>query len=136
MGRSKLKAVAALAVIGLVPLTATLAQEVSGVRVAGAELEMWFSADQMAVAGINSNSCHWFAKGSLQARSQTVYCPDSAPFTVTGQAQIQEDRLCSKFTYPDGSRFEACQEIFKVGDNKYEARVGGVARNTFYRIVR
>jgi len=94
MESRKLMFLAAAAVIGLLPVTVTLAQGVSGVRVTGVELEAWFAADQMAVAGIGSNNCHWITKGPLQARSQTVYCPNSAPFTITGQAQLQEDRLC------------------------------------------
>lgn len=131
-----LEVLAAVAAIGIFSFAAASAQVASGVRITGAELEAWFAADQMAVAGIGSNNCHWITKGPLAQRSQTVYCPNSAPFTVTGQAQVQDERLCSNFTYPDGSRFDACQEIFKVGDNKYEARVGGVARNTFYRLIR
>jgi hypothetical protein len=107
------------------------------VQVTGAEMEGWFTNDQMAVAGIGlNNGCHWITKGPLQARSQTVYCPNSAPFTVTGTAQIQGNRLCSNFAYPDGARYQGCQEIYKVGDNKYEARVDGAARNIFYRLTR
>jgi hypothetical protein len=136
MRSSKLKSLVAVAVVAILPVTATVAQGPSGVRITGAELEAWIASDQMAVAGIGSNDCHWITKGPLDARSQTVYCPNSAPFTITGQAQVRDEQLCSKFMYPDGSRYEACQEIYKVGDNKYEARVGGVARNIFYRLVR
>ncbi len=136
MKNCRLRVILTVAAVGFLPVSETAAQSLSGVRVTGAEIEAWFASDQMAVAGIGANNCHWITKGSLQARSQTVYCPNSALFTVTGQAQIQDNRLCSKFVYPDGSRFEACQEIFKVGDNKYEARVDGVPRNIFYRLIR
>lgn len=125
------------AVIGGLSLAGlAVAQAPAASRVTGAELESWFASDQMAVAGIGANNCHWITKGPYQARRQTVYCPNSDPFTVMGQAQVRDNQLCSKFLYPDGSRFEACQEIFKVGDNKYEARVDGVPRNIFYRLVR
>ena len=91
----------------------------------------------MAVAGFNvNNSCHWIAKGPGTARSQSVYCPNSEPFTITGEARVDENRLCAKAIYPDGSRFEGCQEIFKVGENKYEGRVNGATRTVFYRLVR
>ncbi len=123
--------------VGLLLVTAAFAQAASGVRVRGADLESWFAADQMAVAGIGTaNGCHWITKGPLTARSQTIYCPGSAPFTVTGVAKIQDDQLCSSFNYPDGSKFEACQEIYQVGENKYEARVNGAVRNIMYRLVR
>jgi hypothetical protein len=113
------------------------AAQPSAVQVTGAEIEAWFAADQMAVAGINViNGCHWINKGPGTARSQTVYCPNSQPFTVTGEARVDGNRLCSKFTYPDGSRYEGCQEIFKVGENKYEARLNGATRTLFYRLVR
>jgi len=113
------------------------AAQPSAVQVTGAEMEAWFAADQMAVAGANvNNNCHWIAKGVGTARSQTVYCPNSEPFTVTGEARVDGNRLCSKFIYPNGSRFEGCQEIFKVGENKFEGRLNGATRTIFYRLVR
>lgn len=134
--RCKRRSLALAAVGGLLAIAAH-GQPAGGVRVTGAELESWFAADQMAVAGVGlNNGCHWITKGPLSARSQSVYCPNSAPFTVTGVARIQDDQLCSVFNYPDGSRFEACQEIYRVGDNRYEARVGGVVRNIMYRLLR
>jgi hypothetical protein len=53
-----------------------------------------------------------------------------------GVARIQDDQLCSSFSYPDGNKFEACQELYRVGENKYEARVNGVVRNVMYRLIR
>ena len=118
-------------------LAGETAAQPSTVQVTGAEIEAWFAADQMAVAGSNvNNGCHWITKGPGTARSQTGYCPNSAPFTITGEARVDGNRLCSKFIYPDGSRFEGCTEIFKVGENKYEGRLDGVTRNIFYRLVR
>jgi hypothetical protein len=58
------------------------------------------------------------------------------PFTAVGEARVDADRLCSTFTYPDGSWFDARQEIFKAGENKYEGRVNGVARTIFHRLSR
>jgi hypothetical protein len=112
------------------------AAQSSAVQVTGAEIDAWFAADQMAVAGFNvTNGCHWITKGAGSARSQTVYCPNAAPFTVTGEARIDRNRLCSKFSYPDGSRFEGCPDVFKVGENKYETRMNGATRTVFYRLV-
>jgi len=133
----RLACLAAIAAASLAPIGNTIAQSSAAVQVTGAELESWFAADQMAVAGFTpANSCHWITKGPGQARTQTVYCPNSIPATVVGQARVEGNRLCSKFSYPDGTKYEACQEIYKVGDNKYEARVDGVARNVFYRLIR
>lgn len=115
---------------------AALAQAGIGQRVSGAELEAWFAADEMAVAGYNlTNQCHWINKGPKTARRQTVYCPGRDAFSVVGEARIEGDRLCSRFLYPDGSKLDACQELFRVGDNKYEARLDGVARNVMYRLI-
>ena len=125
-------AVAALAVLAG---GSAFGQATASVRVTGQELEGWFAADQMAVAGVSTvNGCHWITKGPLGARSQTLYCPNGAPFTVIGVAKIQGDQLCSSFTYPDGNKYEGCQEIYRVGDNKYEIRVNGAVRNVFYRL--
>ena len=127
---------ATIGAIGLVACSAALAQAPAAVQVTGAEIAAWFASDEMAVAGVSPiNKCHWITKGPGQARTQSVYCPNSAPFTITGQAQVDGDRLCSKFVYPDGNRYEGCQEIFRVGDNKYETRVDGAVRNVFYRLI-
>jgi hypothetical protein len=56
MRSSKLKSLVAVAVVAILPVTATVAQGPSGVRITGAELEAWIAADQMAVAGIGSNN--------------------------------------------------------------------------------
>lgn len=132
----KLSKLGLMALSSLVLLAGAARAQSPAVQVTGAELDAWFAADEMAVAGLNANSCHWIAKGSGAARSQTVYCPGMAPFTVTGEARVDGNRLCSKFNYPDGSRFEACQDIFKVGENKYEGRLNGATRTVFYRLVR
>lgn len=121
---------------GLVACGATLVQAPAAVQVSGPEMVEWFARDQMAVAGIGfPNYCHFIVKGPGDARRATLYCPNSAPFTVVGQARIEGNRLCSTFVYPNGTRYEGCQEIFKVGENKYEARVDGVVRNVLYRLI-
>lgn len=105
-------------------------------QVAGAEIQAWFDADGMAVGGLNlGNGCAFMAKGAPK-RYQTVYCPGMDPFTVLGETKIVGNQLCSKFVYPDGSSYDACQDLFKVGDNKYEVRVYGVTRSILYRLVR
>lgn len=137
MKEQTLGRLAAAAAIPILSACGAIAQPTPAAQVTGAELQAWFAADQMAVAGITvANGCHWIIKGPGNARSQTAYCPNSAPFTVTGEARVEGNRLCSKFNYPDGARFDACTEIFKIGDNKFEARLDGVPRNVFYRLVR
>jgi hypothetical protein len=105
--------------------------------VTGAELQSWLDADGMAVAGLNvMNGCHFIAKGTGSERRQSIYCPNNPPFTVTGEARVQGDQFCARFTYPDNSRYDSCQDVLKVGDNKYEFRLGGVLRSVFYRLIR
>lgn len=137
MKERRTRRLAVAAAIAILSASAAMAQPTPAVRVTGAELQAWFAADQMAVAGITlANGCHWIIKGPGNARSQTGYCPNSAPFTVTGEARVEGDRLCSKFVYDNGTKFDACTEIYKIGDNKFEARLDGVPRNVFYRLVR
>ena len=125
-----------ISVLAIVFTGSAAAQATAGTRVTGAEIDGWFATDQMAVAGIGTATrCHWITKGPSIARSQTVYCPGAEPFTVVGTAKVQGDQLCSVFTYPNGNRYEGCQDIYRVGDNKYEVRVNGVVRNVFYRLV-
>ena len=132
MGRWVLSATVAMSV-----LAGGAAAQPAAVQVTGAELEAWFAADQAALAGVNViNNCHYIAKGSFAARSQAVFCPNAQPFIVTGEARVQGNQLCSKFVYPDGARLDACQDIFKVGENKYEGRLNGSPRSFFYRLIR
>ena len=107
-------------------------------QVSGAELQAWLDADGFPVGGVNlGNGCHFIAKGKDLARIQTIFCPNMAqPFNVTGEIKIVGNQMCSKFSYPDGSKLDACQDVFKVGDNKFEVRVGGTARSVLYRLVR
>lgn len=106
-------------------------------QVSGAEIQSWFDADAMTVAGLNLvKGCAFMAQGTAPRR-QTVYCPTMlAYFTVTGEAKVVGHQLCSNFTYPDGSKVEACQDVFKIGDNKYELRVNGTPRVVIYRLLR
>ena len=121
----------------LLALPTGAAAQAGAVPVTGAEIDGWFAADQMAIAGISlANGCHWIARGPKERRHQSVHCANQAPFSVVGEARLDGDRLCSKFSYPDGSRLDACQQIVRVGDNKYEIRVDGVARSVFYRLLR
>lgn len=107
-------------------------------QVSGAELQSWLDADGMPFAGINLvNGCHFIAKGKDTARIQTIFCPTmTQPFTVTGEIKIVGNQMCSKFTYPDGNKLDACQDVIRVGDNKFEVRLGGAARSVLYRLVR
>jgi hypothetical protein len=107
-------------------------------QVSGAELQAWIDADGFVVGGLNlANGCHFIARGRDTARIQVISCPTMAQaFTVAGELRIAGNQMCSKFTYPDGSRLDACQDLFKVGDNKYEVRVDGAVRSVLYRLLR
>lgn len=130
-------ALAALTLAAQGPAWAQAAPLAPG-QVSGAELQAWVDADGFAVGGINvTNGCQFIAKGKDKARIQTIYCPDLAqPFTVTAEFRIAGNQMCTKATYPDGSQLDACQDVFKVADNKYEVRVGGILRSVLYRLVR
>ena len=127
-----LAAAAAPGTVGAQPVPA------APVPVTGAQLQAWFDADGMPVAGVNvTNGCNFIAQGKGQARFQTVFCPSQAqPFTVTGEAKVVGDQLCSKFLYPDGNKFEMCQDVVRIGDNKYEFRAQGQVRAVVYRLTR
>ena len=125
-------AIAALPLVGLAQPAALAPGQISG-----AELQAWIDADGMALGGVNvTNGCTFMVKGAPK-RYQTVHCPGvSEPFTVVGEMKVAGNQACAKFVYPDGSKLEACQDAFKVGDNKYEFRVGGTTRTVFYRLMR
>ncbi len=106
-------------------------------QVSGAELQAWFDAEGMPIAGINlRNQCYFLARGANDARRQYIDCPGMATFVVVGEGKVVGDQLCSKFSYPDGSRIDRCQDVFKVGDNRYELRVQGAVMTVFSRLLR
>jgi hypothetical protein len=106
-------------------------------QVPGAEVQSWLDADGFAVGGIFlSNGCRFIASGKGTARVQSVHCPAMAPFTVTGEGKVAGDQFCSKFDYPDGTRVDVCQGLFKVGENKFEFRSQGRATTVLYRLLR
>jgi len=106
-------------------------------QVSGAEVQAWLEADGFPVAGISlANGCYFITRGPGTARGQSVHCPAMAPFTVTGEAKVSGNQLCSKFAYPDGSVLDRCSDIVKVGENKYEFRSQGRTTHVVYRLVR
>lgn len=106
-------------------------------QVSGAEIQSWLDADGFAVAGVNlANKCYFMARSTKDGRQQTVDCPSQpGSFSVLGEAKVVGNQLCSKFGYPDGSRMERCQDVVKVGDNKYELRVGGQVTAVLRRLL-
>lgn len=106
-------------------------------QVSGAEIQAWLDADGFAIAGVNLvNGCYFMIRSNADGRRQTIDCPNQfAPFSVLGEAKVVGNQFCSKFTYPDGTRNDACASFFKVGDNKYEIRAGRTA-SVFYRLLR
>jgi hypothetical protein len=107
-------------------------------QVSGAEIQSWFDADGFAMAGINvGNKCYFMARTNSDGRRQIIDCPNQpSTFSVFGEGKVVGNQLCSKFGYPDGSKIDRCQDIFKVGDNKYEIRVGGQVTSVFQRLLR
>ena len=106
-------------------------------QVLAAELQAWFDADGFAAAGINlSNGCYFMSKGTGTERAQSIHCPTRPPFTVTGESRVVGNQICSKNSYPDGSTVAHCQDVFRIGENKYEMRVEGRPTTLMYRLVR
>lgn len=106
-------------------------------QVSGPEIQRWMDQDGFAIAGVTPRGCFFMIRSRVDGRRQSVDCPDQGhPFTVLGQGQVVGHEFCSKFTYPDGRVSDQCYTMFKVGDNKYETRVGSTVHNVFYRLVR
>jgi hypothetical protein len=106
-------------------------------QVSGAELQSWYDADGFAAAGINLlNGCYFISKGGGVERAQSIHCATRPPFTVVGESRVVGNQICSKNAYPDGSTVAHCQDVFKLGENKYEMRVNGRPTTLMYRLVR
>jgi hypothetical protein len=105
--------------------------------VSGAELQRWLDSDGMAVAGMFlRNGCYFMAQGTGNRRHQSVKCAGLDAFVVIGEVRVQGDQFCSRFRYPDGVLADMCQEVVRVGDNKYQMRpVGSQPTTLFYRLL-
>ena len=110
-------------------------------QVSGAEMQAWVDTDGLTVGGITlRNGCQFMAKNRGTERHErhvTVICDNNmAPWTVKGEGKVVGDKWCSKFTFPDGNTQDQCDELFKIGENKYEFRAGGVPISSVYRLIR
>ena len=106
-------------------------------QVLGPELQAWYDADGFAAAGINlSNGCYFISKGGGTERAQSIHCATRPPFTVIGESRVVGNQICSKNTYPEGNTVAQCQDVFRIGENKYEMRVDGRPMTLMYRLVR
>lgn len=106
-------------------------------QVSGAEMQAWVAADGLAVGGVSlQRPCQFLGMSRGTERHLSMMCaPDSAPWTVKGEGKVVGDKWCTKFKYPDGTTQDRCDELFKIGENKYEFRAGGVPVNRVYRLV-
>ncbi len=131
------RGVAATAAAVLVNASAFAQSATTPIQILGAELQAWFDADGFAAAGINlSNGCYFMSKGSGSGRAQSIHCATRPPFTVIGESRVVGNQICSKNSYPDGSTVAHCQDVFRIGDNKYEMRVDDRPMTLMYRLVR
>jgi len=101
-------------------------------------MQAWAAADGFAVGGITlENGCQFLGKNRGTERHLSVMCAnDKAPWTVTGEGKVVGDKWCTKFVFPDSRTQDRCDELFKIGESKYEFRAGGVPVNLVYRLVR
>lgn len=107
-------------------------------QVPGEQIEAWLKADGMPVAGrFLSNGCHFMALGAGDARVQVIRCPEVAQtLTVRGSVRVAGHQFCSKFSYPDGQVVDRCQDLFLVGENRYELRLpNGQVSTVFHRLL-
>lgn len=129
---------AALTIVGA-SQGAALAQQarLAPGQVPGAELQQWVDADGLALAGFDlRGSCQFMAKSNSATRHLSVFCPgDAAPWVVKGEGKVVGNSWCVKFSYPNGTADNHCEEFFKIGDNRYEIRVNGIARNRVARLL-
>lgn len=134
-------AAARVAAFALAAWTAAAGAQTAGLapgQVSGAELKTWVEADGLAVGGYNLlNNCQFLAKnGQGDARYLAVVCPgDPMPWTVKGEGRVVGDRWCTRFTYPNGTGADTCEEIFRIGDNRYEFRENGRVRSRLHRLI-
>ncbi len=106
-------------------------------QVAGTDLQAWYDTDGFAAAGINLiNGCYFISRGGGASRAQSIHCDGREPFTVIGESRVVGDQICSRNTYPDGSTVAQCQDVFRLGANKYEMRVAGRPTTLMYRLIR
>jgi hypothetical protein len=127
-----------LALVLALPLAAEAQSPALGPDVvSGPELQTWLDGDGMAVAGLFlRNGCYFMAQGTGNRRQQSVKCAGMEPFAVVGEASVQGNQFCSRFRYPDGTQLDACQDVVRVGDNKYQMRnVGSQPTVIFYRLL-
>ena len=105
-------------------------------QVSGTLFQTWLD-QKFAFAGVNhQNGCHLMTVGEAKARIQFLSCPDGFAEKLLGSARVQGNMHCATFAYPGRPAQEQCREWFKVGDNKYEARVNGVATSTQYLLLK
>jgi len=100
-------------------------------------MQAWVAADGLAVGGVALGiACQFLGINRGTERHLTMMCNhDSAPWTVKGEGKVVGDTWCTKFTYPNGTTQDRCDELFKIGENKYEFRTRGVPVNRVYRLV-
>lgn len=137
---SALWRVTAVAAISLGTHGGVLAQAapLAAGQLSGAELQALVDADGLALGGVSlRNGCQFMAKNRGAERHLSVFCDANvAPWTVKGEGKVVGDTWCTKFKYPDGSGQDGCEEFFKIGDNRYEIRAGGVPVSRVYRLIR
>jgi hypothetical protein len=135
---ARLAATLRLGLLLAVPLAAAAQSPAPGPDgVSGAELQTWLDSDGMAVAGMFlRNGCYFMAQGTGNRRQQSVKCAGREPFAVIGEASVKGNQFCSKFSYPDGVVADVCQDVVRVGDNKYQMRnAGSQPTVVFYRLL-
>lgn len=127
-----------IVVLALTSATVCIAQELplAPGQVSGAQFQTWLD-QKFAFAGVNhQNGCHLMTVGDARARIQFLSCPDGFADKLLGSARVQGNMHCATFAYPGRPAQEQCREWFKVGENKYEARVNGVATSTQYLLLK
>lgn len=134
---SRIRAAAVLAAI-LVAQGAVLAQTpLAADQVSGAELQRWVEADGLALAGFDlRGNCQFMAMNRGTVRHLALMCPgQQAPWTVKGEGKVVGNSWCVKFSYPNGTADDHCEEFFKLGENRYEIRMNGSAANRVSRLI-
>lgn len=126
---------AAMALAGAESALAQTASLAPG-QVSGAELQAWVDADGLALGGVGlEDKCRFFAQSRGLDRYVGGLCPGNfAPWVVKGVGKVVGNSWCVKFSYPDGSSTDGCEEFFKMADSSLEIRRGGKPVYRVYRL--
>jgi hypothetical protein len=120
-----------LAVASIVVVLASSAAVAAGqkTRLSGDDLKKMYSND-LTIAGYNlPTDVTWMITHSADGTRTSDWRSPTNSGTGAGTADVEGDRLCTTW----GSS-RTCYDVYKVGDNKFQAYVGDTLFTVYYVI--